>query len=149
MKSLITFFVLAISFSFVNAQQNLVQNGGFENTDHFEFWNANVSVTGASIEPVNTVARSGSWSVEIKSGTSPVGEWTQMTQTLLTPSNNIDYRLVLFIKDTVTTSNFLGVYGLTGTDEVALGIDSLNNTATTDPDSGRIIITQNVFSKLD
>ena len=80
MKSLITFFVLAISFSFVNAQE-LVQNGGFENTDHFEFWNANVTVTGASVGPVNTAAHSGTWSVEIKSGTSPVGGWTEMMQT--------------------------------------------------------------------
>ena len=144
MRSLITFFVLAISFSFVNAQ-DLMRNGGFENTDHFEFWNANVTVTGASVEPVNTAAHSGIWSVEIKSGTSPVGGWTQMMQTLLAPANNIDYKLTLWVKDSVTTSNFLGVYGLTGTGEVALGIDSLNNTTTVDPDSGRIIITQDFF----
>ncbi|MDH3268054.1 MAG: T9SS type A sorting domain-containing protein [Ignavibacteria bacterium] len=144
MKSLITFFVLAISFSFVNAQ-DLMRNGGFENTDPFEFWSANVSVTGASVEPVNTAAHSGLWSVEIKSGTTPVGGWTELIQTLLTPSNNIDYKLTFWIKDSVTTSNFLGVYGLTGTGEVALGIDSLNNNALIDPDSGRIIITQDFF----
>ncbi|MBT8390663.1 MAG: T9SS type A sorting domain-containing protein [Ignavibacteria bacterium] len=144
MKSLITFFVLIITFSFVNAQ-DLIRNGGFENSNHFEFWDANVSVTGASVEPVNTQAHLGSWSVEIKSGTSPVGGWTQLLQTLLTPSNNIDYRLVFWVKDSVTTSNFLGVYGLTGTDEVALGIDSLNNTGIIDPDSGRITITQEFF----
>ena len=144
MKALITFFILAISFSFVNAQ-DLVQNGGFENIDHFEFWDSNVTVTGASIEPVNTVAHLGSWSVEIKSGTFPIGDWTQLMQTLLTPLNNIDYKLTFWIKDSVTTNNFLGVYGLTGTDEVALGIDSLNNSAIIDPDSGRIVITQNFF----
>jgi hypothetical protein len=144
MKSLITFFVLVISFSFVNAQ-NLIQNGGFENVDHFEFWNANVTVTGASVEPVNTVGHNSTWSVEIKSGTSPIGEWTQLMQTLLSSSNNIDYKLTLWIKDSVTTSNFLGVYGLTATDEVALGIDSLNSTTITEPDSGRIIITQGFF----
>jgi hypothetical protein len=144
MKRLITFFILTFAFSFVNAQ-DLMRNGGFENSDHFEFWNADVSVTGASVEPVNTVAHSGTWSVEINSGTSPVGGWTQMTQTLLTPSNNIDYRLALWIKDSVTASNFLGVYGLTGTDEVALGIDSLNYTAVTDTNNGKIIITQNFF----
>ena len=144
MKSLITFFVLIITFSFVNAQ-DLMRNGGFENIDHFEFWDANVSVTGASVEPVNTVSHSGIWSVEIKSGTLPVGGWTQLMQTLLTPSNNIDYKLVFWVKDSVTTSNFLGVYGLTGTGEVALGLDSLNNTAVIDPDSGRIIITQDFF----
>ena len=144
MKSLITFFLLIITFSFVNAQ-DLMRNGGFENIDHFEFWDANVSVTGASVEPVNTVPHSGIWSVEIKSGTLPVGGWTQLLQTLLTPSNNIDYKLVFWVKDSVTTSNFLGVYGLNGTGEVALGLDTLNNTAMIDPDSGRIIITQDFF----
>lgn len=145
MKLLLTIFVFMISFSLVNAQE-LVRNGGFENTNHFEFWNANVTVTGASVEPVSTVAHSGSWSVEIQSGTSPVGGWTQLMQTLLSPSNNVDYKLTVWIKDSVTTSNFLGVYGVTGTGaEVALGIDSLNNTAIADPDSGRIIITQNYF----
>jgi hypothetical protein len=144
MKSLITFFILLTISSSVNAQ-DLMRNGGFENADHFEFWSANVSVTGASVEPINIVAHAGNWSVEIKSGTTPVGGWTQMTQILLPPSNNIDYKLTLWIKDSVTTSNFLGVYGLTGTDEVALGIDSLNNTTTIDPDSGRIIVVQNFF----
>ena len=76
MKSLITFFILTITFSFLNAQE-LVQNGGFENIEHFEFWNANITVTGASVEPVNTEAHLGTWSVEINSGTSPVGEWTK------------------------------------------------------------------------
>ena len=144
MKSLITFFILLTISSSVNAQ-DLMRNGGFENTEHFEFWNADVTVTGASVEPINTVAHAGNWSVEINSGTSPVGGWTQMTQILLPPSNNIDYKLTLWIKDSVTTSNFLGVYGLTGTDEIALGIDSLNNTTTIDPDSGRIIVVQNFF----
>ena len=144
MRSLITFFVLAISFSFVNAQ-DLIRNGGFENNVHFEFWNANVSVTGASVGPVNTEAHLGSWSVEIKSGTNPVGGWTQLMQTLRTPSNNINYRLAFWVKGSVTTSNFLGVYGLTDSGEVALGIDSLNNTTVIDPDSGRIIIVQDVF----
>jgi len=144
MKALITFFLLIITFSFVNAQ-DLMRNGGFENFDHFEFWDANVSVTGASVEPVNTVPHSGTWSVEIKSGTLPVGGWTQLLQTLLTPSNNIDYKLVFWVKDSVTTSNFLGVYGLNGTGEVALGLDTLNNNAMIDPDSGRIIITQDFF----
>ena len=32
MKSLITFFILTITFSFLNAQE-LVQNGGFENIE--------------------------------------------------------------------------------------------------------------------
>jgi len=145
MKSLITFFVLAISFSFVNAQE-LVQNGGFENADHFEFWNANVTVTGASVGPVNTQAHLGTWSVEINSGTSPVGGWTQLMQNLLTPSNNIDYKLTFWVKGTVAASNFIGVYGLTGTGEVALGLDTLNNTSIIDPDSGRIVFTQNVFT---
>ena len=121
MKSLITFFVLIITFSFVNAQ-DLMRNGGFENFDHFEFWSANVSVTGASVEPVNTVSHSGNWSVEIKSGTLPVGGWTQLLQTLLTPLNNTDYKLVFWVKDSVTISNFLGVYGLNGTGEIALGM---------------------------
>jgi hypothetical protein len=144
MKSFITFFILVFISSFVNAQ-DLMRNGGFENADHFEFWNANVPVTGASVEPVITVAHSGSWSVEIRSGISPIGGWTQLMQTLLSPSNNIDYKLTLWVKDSLTTSNFLGVYGLTGTEEVALGIDSLNNTSIIDPDSGRIIVTQNFF----
>ena len=144
MRSLITFFVLAISFSFVNAQE-LIRNGGFENIGHFQFWNANVSVTGASVEPVNTEAHLGSWSVEIKSGTAPVGGWTQLMQNLLTPSNNIDYKMIFWVKGSVTTSNFLGVYGLTDSGEVALGIDSLNNTTVIDPDSGRIVIVQDVF----
>ena len=51
----------------------------------------------------------------------------------------------LWVKDSVTTINFLGVYGLTGVGEVALGIDSLNDATSTDPDSGRIIITQDFF----
>ena len=144
MKSFITFFILAISFSFVNAQE-LMRNRGFENTDHFEFWNANVSVTGASVGPVNTQAHSGTWSVQINSGTSPAGGWTQLMQNLLTPSNNIDYKLTFWVKDSVATSNFLGVYGLNGTDEVALGIDSLNNTGVTDSANGKIIITQAFF----
>jgi hypothetical protein len=144
MRSLSTFFVLIISFSLANAQE-LIRNGGFENEDHFEFWSADVSVTGASVEPVDIQHHSGNWSVEIKSGTTPVGGWTQMTQILLPPSNNIDYKLTLWIKDSVTTSNFLGVYGLTGTSEVALGIDSLNSTATIDPDSGRINIIRDFF----
>ncbi len=144
MKSLITFFVLAISFSFVNAQ-DLVQNGGFENLNHFEFWDANVSVTGASVEAVDTEAHLGQWSVEIKSGTDPVGGWTQLLQTLLTPSNNIDYKLTFWIKDSVAAANFLGIYGLTGTGEVALGIDSLNSSAIVEPDSGRIKFIQEVF----
>jgi hypothetical protein len=144
MKLLITIFILIFISSFVNAQ-DLMQNGGFENTNHFEFWTANVTVTGASVEPVEIAAHSGSWSVEIKSGNSPIGGWTQLMQILLAPSNNIDYKLTLWIKDSVTTSNFLGIYGLTGTDEVALGIDSLNNTAITDPDSGRVKITQEFF----
>ena len=144
MRSLITFFVLAISFSFVNAQE-LMRNGGFENNVHFEFWNANVSVTGASVEPVNTEAHLGIWSVEIKSGTTPIGGSTQLMQNLLTPSNNINYRLTFWVKGDVTASNFLGVYGLTDSGEVALGIDSLNNTSVIDPDTGRIVITQDVF----
>jgi|WetSurMetagenome_2_1015567.scaffolds.fasta_scaffold15167_2 hypothetical protein len=144
MKKLITFFVLAFAFSFVNAQ-DLMRNGGFENANHFEFWNSDVTVTGASVEPVNIEHHSGTWSVEINSGTSPVGGWTQMTQILLPPSNNIDYKLTVWIKDSVTTSNFLGVYGLTGTDEIALGIDTLNNSTIIDPDSGRIIVVQNFF----
>ena len=144
MKSLITIFILVFISSFVNAQ-DLMRNGGFENADHFEFWDANVTVTGASVEPVDAVAHLGSWSVEIKSGTSPVGGSTQLMQTLLAPSANINYKLTLWIKDSVTTSNFLGVYGLTGSGEVALGIDSLNNTAITDPDNGRLIITQGFF----
>ncbi len=144
MKLLITIFILIIISSFVNAQE-LMRNGGFENADHFEFWSANVSVTGASVEPVNSVAHLGTWSVEIKSGTSPVGGLTQLMQTLLTPLNNIDYRLTFWVKDSVTASNFVGVYGLTGSGEVALGIDSLNNTSITDPDSGKLIITQAFF----
>lgn len=144
MKALITFFILIFFSAFIYSQ-DLMRNGGFENPDHFEFWTSSVTVTGASVEPVNTTAQSGSWSVEIKSGISPVGGWTQLMQPLLTPSNNINYRLTLWVKDSVTTSNFLGVYGLTGSGEVALGIDSLNNTAITDSDSGRIIITQAFF----
>ncbi|MBE0573272.1 MAG: T9SS type A sorting domain-containing protein [Ignavibacteriaceae bacterium] len=144
MKALFTFFILVFISSFIYSQ-DLMRNGGFENPDHFEFWTSSVTVTGASVQPVNTTAQSGSWSVEIKSGTSPIGGWTQLMQTLLAPANNIDYRLTLWVKDSVTTSNFLGVYGLTTTGEVALGIDSLNNTAITDPDSGRIIITQAFF----
>ena len=144
MKALITFFILVFISSFIYSQ-DLMRNGGFENSDHFEFWTSSVTVTGASVQPVNTTAQSGSWSVEIKSGNSPIGGWTQLMQTLLAPANNIDYRLTLWVKDSVTTSNFLGVYGLTGTGEVALGIDSLNNTAITDSDSGRIIITQEFF----
>ncbi|MBK9099330.1 MAG: T9SS type A sorting domain-containing protein [bacterium] len=144
MKALYTFCILAFSFSILNGQ-DLVRNGGFENANNFEFWDANVTVTGASVEPVNTVAHLGSWSVEIKSGTDPIGGWTQLMQTLLTPLNNIDYKLTFWIKDSVTANNFLGVYGLTAAGEVALGIDSLNNTAIIDPDSGRIIITQNFF----
>ncbi len=144
MKLLITFFILTFLPSFMYSQ-DLMRNGGFENPDHFEFWTSSVTVTGASVEPVNTAAHSGSWSVEMKSGTSPIGGWTQLMQTLLAPSNNIDYKLTLWVKDSVTASNFLGVYGLTGTGEVALGIDSLNNTAITDSDSGRIIITQQFF----
>ena len=144
MKSFITFFILAISFSFVNAQE-LMRNRGFENTDHFEFWNSNVSVTGASVGPVNTQAHSGTWSVQINSGTSPAGGWTRLMQNLLTPSNNIDYKLTFWVKDSVATSNFLGVYGLNGTDEVALGIDSLNDTGVTDSANGKIIITQASF----
>jgi hypothetical protein len=144
MRSIITIFILLIFFSFVNAQ-DLMRNGSFENTDHFEFWDANLTVTGASIEPVNTLAHSGSWSLEIKSGTDPIGGWTQLMQTLLTPSYNINYRLSFWVKDSVTTINLCGVYGLTVSGEIALGIDSLNNTATIDPDSGRIKITQNFF----
>jgi hypothetical protein len=145
MKTLITIFLLIISFSLVNAQE-LVRNGGFENTNHFEFWDAYVTVTGASVEPVNTAAHAGMWSIEIKSGTSPVGGWTKLMQTLLNPSNNTNYKLTFWIKDSVTTNNFLGVYGLTGSGgEVALGIDSLNNPSNADPDSGRIIITQSYF----
>lgn len=145
MKTLFTIFLLIISFSIVNAQE-LMRNGGFENTIHFEFWDAYVTVTGASVEPVSTAAHSGTWSVEINSGTSPVGGWTKLMQTLLNPSNNADYKLTFWIKDSVTTNNFLGVYGLTGSGgEVALGIDTLNNTSIADPDSGRIIITQNYF----
>ena len=67
-------------------------------------------------------------------------------QTLLTPLNNIEYKLTIWIKDSVSTSNFVGVYGLSGSDEVALGIDSLNNTGIVDPDSGRIKITQSFFA---
>ncbi|NWG27303.1 MAG: T9SS type A sorting domain-containing protein [Ignavibacteriaceae bacterium] len=145
MKTLITIFLLTISFSLVNAQE-LVRNGGFENTNHFEFWDAYVTVTGASVEPVNTAAHSGMWSIEIKSGTTPVGGWTKLMQTLLNPSNNADYKLTFWMKDSVTANNFLGVYGLTGSGgEVALGIDSLNNTSIADPDSGRIVITQSYF----
>lgn len=144
MKSLITILILVIISSFTNAQ-DLMRNGGFENANHFEFWSANVTVTGASVEPVNVAAHAGSWSVEIKSGTSPVGGLTELMQTLLPPSNNLEYKLTLWVRDSVTTSNFLGVYGLTDTGEVALGIDSLNNTATTDPDNGKLIITQTFF----
>ena len=72
MRLLITFVVFLAAFSLVNAQ-DLIQNGGFENPNHFEFWNANVTVTGASVEPVDSVAHAGTWSVEIKSGTTPVG----------------------------------------------------------------------------
>ena len=144
MKLLITIFILVTASSFLNAQ-DLIRNGGFENTNHFEFWSATVTVTGAAVQPVNTFAHSGSWSVEIKSGISPIGGWTQLMQTLLVPANNIDYKLTLWIKDSVATNNFLGVYGLIGTDEVALGIDSLNNSTISDPDSGRIIITQEFF----
>ncbi len=144
MKSLITFFVLIITFSFVNAQE-LMRNEGFENSDHFEFWDSTVTVTGASVEPVNTNPHNGFWSVEIKSGDSPIGGWTQLLQPLLTPLNNTDYKLIFWIKDSVTTSNFLGVYGLTGTGEVALGVDTLNNTTFTDPDTGRIVIIQDFF----
>jgi hypothetical protein len=111
MKLLITFFILVIIASIANAQE-LMRNGGFENADHFEFWNANVTVTGASVQPVNTTAHSGSWSVELKSGISPVGGLTEIMQTLLAPANNIDYKLTLWIKDSVAASNFLGVYGL-------------------------------------
>ena len=134
MRLLITFLVVIISFSFVNAQE-LMRNGGFENIEHFEFWNDSVSVTGASVEPVNTQAHLGTWSVEIISGTVPVGGWTQLMQNLLTPSNNIDYKLTFWVKGTVAASNFMGVYGLTGTGEIALGIDSLNNSSVIDPDS--------------
>jgi len=144
MKSITTFFVFIVTISFASGQ-NLMQNGGFENTNHFEFWDSNVTVTAASVETVNTEAHSGLWSVEIKSGTSPIGGLTELTQNLLSPSNNINYKLTLWIKDSVTTSNFLGVYGLTGSSEVSLGLDSLNNTAATDADSGRIIITQDFF----
>jgi len=144
MKTLYTFCILAISVSILNGQ-DLIRNGGFENPDHFEFWTANVTVTGASVQPVDFEARSGIWSVEIKSGTTPVGGWTQLMQTLLSPSNNLNYRLTMWVKGNVTTSNFLGVYGLSGTSEVALGIDSLNNTAITDADSGRLLITQASF----
>ena len=144
MKSLFTFLILLISLSFANAQ-DLIQNGGFENSNHFEFWDSTVTVTGASVEPVDIVFHLGAWSVEIKTGTSPVGGWTQLMQTLLTPSFNTNYKLTLWIKDSVATSNFLGVYGLTSSGEVALGIDSLNNTAITDPDSGRTVITQDFF----
>lgn len=144
MRALVAFFVLIITFSSVDAQ-DLMRNGGFENSDHFEFWNSSVTVSGASVDPVNTVAHSGTWSVEIKSGTSPIGGWTQLLQTLLAPLNNTDYKLTFWVKDSVATNNFIGVYGLTTSGEVALGIDSLNNTATIDPDSGRAIITQEYF----
>ena len=144
MKAIFTICILTFAISIINGQ-NLIRNGGFENINHFEFWDSSVTVTGASVTPVITQAHSGFWSVEIKSGTTPIGGWTQLLQTLLTPSNNIDYKLTFFVKGSVTSTNFLGVYGLTGSGEVALGIDSLNNTASIDPDSGRIIITQNVF----
>lgn len=144
MKVLFTFCILVFSFSISNGQ-NLIRNGGFENINHFEYWDSVVTVAGASVTPVITQAHSGSWSVEIKSGTTPIGGWTELLQTLLTPSNNIDYKLTFFVKGSVTGNNYLGVYGLTGSGEVALGIDSLNNTTSIDPDSGKIIITQNVF----
>lgn len=144
MKSLFTFFILVISSVFINAQ-DLMQNGGFENTNHFEFWTANVTVNGASVDPVDVVAHSGFWSVEIQTGVSPVGGWTQLMQNLLTPANNVDYKLTVWIKDSVASSNFLGVYGITGSGEVALGIDSLNNSTIIDPDSGRIKIVQDFF----
>jgi len=144
MRSIITFFALIITFSFLNAQ-DLVRNGGFENLDHFEFWDSNVTVTGASVQPVDIESHLGLWSVEIKSGTLPIGGWTQLMQTLLTPSNNINYKLTFWIKDSVATNNFFGVYGLTGTSEVALGIDSLNSNALFEPDSGRIIFIQEFF----
>ena len=144
MKSLFTFFILVISSVFINAQ-DLIQNGGFENQNHFEFWTANVTVNGASVEPVDIVAHTGFWSVEIQTGVSPVGGWTQLMQTLLTPANNVDYKLTVWIKDSVASSNFLGVYGITGSGEVALGIDSLNNSTIIDPDSGRVKIVQNFF----
>ena len=144
MKLFVTFFILLISSSIVNGQE-LMRNPGFENADHFEFWSADVTVTGASVEPVNTQAHSGVWSVEIKSGTTPVGDRTRLMQALLTPQNNINYKMTIWIKGNITADNFLGVYGLNGIDEVALGIDSLNNTALADPDSGRIIITQVAF----
>jgi hypothetical protein len=144
MKALFTFCIFTFAISVLNGQ-DLIRNGGFENFNHFEFWDSSVTVTGASVTPVITQAHSGFWSVEIKSGTTPVGGWTQLLQTLLTPSNNIDYKLAFFVKGFVTDTNFLGVYGLTGSGEVALGIDSLNNTTSIDPDSGRIILTQDVF----
>ncbi|MBV6422113.1 MAG: hypothetical protein DAHOPDDO_03402 [Ignavibacteriaceae bacterium] len=144
MKLFVTFFILLISSSIVNGQE-LMRNPGFENADHFEFWSADVTVTGASVEPVNTQAHSGVWSVEIKSGTTPVGDRTRLMQALLTPQNNINYKMTIWIKGNITADNFLGVYGSSGIDEVALGIDSLNNTALADPDSGRIIITQVAF----
>ena len=144
MKSLFTFFILVISSVFINAQ-DLIQNGGFENPNHFEFWSSTVTVSGASVNPVDIVAHSGLWSVEIQTGVSPVGGWTQLMQNLLTPANNVDYKLTVWIKDSVASSNFLGVYGITGSGEVALGIDSLNNSTIIDPDSGRVKIVQNFF----
>lgn len=145
MKAFFTFLISIFISAFIYSQ-DLIRNGGFENSQHFEFWTAEVTVTGASVEPVDYEARSGVWSVEIKSGTNPVGGWTKLMQTLLTPSYNINYRLTFWVKGSVTTSNFAGVYGLTSTGEVALGLDSLNNTSITNSDSGRIVITQTSFS---
>jgi hypothetical protein len=144
MKLLITIFVFTFTFSVANAQE-LIRNGSFENSDHLEFWNANVSVTGASVAPVNTEAHSGSWSVEIKSGIFPLGDWTQLLHDLLSPSVNTDYKLTFWIKGFVTSNNFVGVYGMSAGGDVGLEQDNLNNTSITDPDSGRINITQEFF----
>ena len=144
MKILYTFCILTITVSILNGQ-DLIRNGGFENLNNFEYWDSTVTVTGASVQPTDITSRSGSWSVEINTGISPIGGWTQLSQDLLTPANNINYRLTIWIKDSVASSNFVGVYGITGSGEVALGVDSLNNTTIIDPDSGRITITQNFF----
>ena len=146
MKTLFT-LMIALLITSTLISQDLIRNGSFENTNHLEYWTANISVNGASIEAVNSEYYDGSWSMELDCGVYPVGNFTWVIQELLAPSSNSVYKLTFWFKG-VIGDNSVAVYGVpSGGSDVALGVDAMNTGSNISASSGAIEIDNDFYTQ--
>ena len=143
MRKLITILMV---FALIGLQaQDVVRNGGFEESDHLQYWMVAANPSGASVEATNNEYHSGNWSAQFNTGTTPIGDFTWLTQDLYAVQNDKNYRLSFWVKGTLSANNTFGVIGIKNGDH-PLGIDAANSGTHQTAQSGMIKLTTTEFS---